>query len=131
MVANPQRKLDASGYPVSRGTQQDELSVPVPRCAGCRSRNRLSAAIVLGGTVSGAIILPILQSLFWPQLTAPGWLIVSHEGIGNLATGIGAVLGFAAALLGVVLHRRLSGIRSLNAYPPVVTLRQTGWRHPA
>jgi hypothetical protein len=71
-----------------------------------------------------------LQSLFWPPLEAPSWLLLSHPGLGGIATGIGAVLGFMAAVLGVALHRRASGIRALNTYPPVVRLRKAGWRYP-
>jgi hypothetical protein len=51
-------------------------------------------------------------------------------GGGWTTTWVAAVIGFVVALLGVALHRRLSGFRSLNSYPTVVTLRQAGWHYP-
>lgn len=86
--------------------------------------------IVLGSAAAGAIALPVLQSLFWPGIEAPAWLLVGNEGMGGTATGIGAVLGFVAALLCAALHRRLSGIRALNTYPPVRMARRAGWQYP-
>lgn len=132
LVANPRRALDAFGYPVERGRWQDMLKVRVPRCANCRYRNRLSAVIVLGSAIVGAIVAPIVPSSYWPQIHMPAWLFpnISHEGTGDAATGIGIVLGLAAGMLGVALHRRLSGFRSLNTCPPVVRLRRAGWYYP-
>ena len=131
LVAHPGRGLDALGFPVERGARLDRVSVRVPRCARCRSRNRLSVMICFGGAIAGAIVFTILQSRFWPQIEKPTWLSVSHEGVGGTTTWIGAVAGFVVAILGVALHRRLSGFRSLNSYPPVVMLRQAGWHYPS
>jgi hypothetical protein len=131
LVARPGRGLDALGSSVERGAWQDKVRVPVPRCARCRSRNQLSVMICFGAAVAGAIVFPILRSQFWPQIETPTWLSVSHEGIGGTTTWIGAVAGFVAAILGVALHRRLSGFRSLNSYPPVVMLQQVGWHYPS
>ncbi len=58
---------------------------------------------------------------------APSWLRVYHRGIGNVGTGIGLVLGFVAALLGMAWERKRSGRQSANTYPPIVSLRQLGW----
>jgi hypothetical protein len=115
LVAGSNRGLDPLGSPVERGAWLDRVRVSVPRCANCRWRNRLSVTICFGGAATGAIVFPQ----------------VSHEGVGGTTTGVAAVIGFVVALLGVSLHRRLSGFRSLNSYPAVVTLRQAGWRYPS
>jgi hypothetical protein len=130
LVADSRRALDALGYPVKRGGQEDRMRVPVPRCANCRFRNRLSVTIVLGSAAIGAIVAQIVKSLFWPQLPAPAWLHVGDNGVGGTVTGVGLVLGFAVAVLCVALNRRLSGLRSLGTYPPVVALRRAGWHYP-
>ena len=65
------RKLDARGYPVKRGSHQDSVSVPVPRCRRCQGRTRLLIASTLGGMLAGAIVVPILQAIFWPQFDMP------------------------------------------------------------
>jgi hypothetical protein len=131
LVAGSGRGLDALGSPVERGAWQDKVRVRVPRCVRCRSRNRLSVTICFVGAAVGAIVFPILQSLLWPHIAMPVWLHTDHEGVGGTTIWIGAVAGFVVALLGVALHRRLSGFRSLNSYPPVVMLRQAGWHYPS
>ena len=130
LVADPSREVAALGYPVERGTRRDKLRIPVPRCARCQDRNRLSIVLVLGGTALGAIVVPILQALYWPNARLPAWVHSSHEGIGNSATGIGIVAGFVIALLAVFLHRQWLGLQPINSYPPVIRLREEGWRYP-
>jgi hypothetical protein len=120
LFANSRRKLDPLGFSVKHGKRWDKVIVPVPRCRGCRSWTWLSWAVVGGSGVAGVILLPILQARLWPQFGAPGWLI---------AVDIGAA--FWVSTLGVALHRRLSGRRSVNSYPPIVTLRRQGWKDPS
>lgn len=86
--------------------------------------------IVFGSTLASAIALSALQSRFWPQLEAPTWIYESHEGIGTFMTASGLLLGFVLSMLGIALHRRLSGRRSVASYPPVIRLRQEGWHYP-
>jgi hypothetical protein len=115
LVAGSSRGLDPLGSPVERGAGLDKVRVRVPRCVNCRSRNRLSVMICFGGAAAGVIVFQQL----------------GHEGVSGTTTWVAAVTGFVVALLGVALHRRLSGFRSLNSYPQVVTLRQTGWHYPS
>jgi hypothetical protein len=117
LVAGPGRGLDALGSLVEHGAGLDKIRVRVPCCARCRSRNRFSVMICFGGAAVGAIVFPILRSRLWPHIETLAW--------------VGAVAGFVAALLAVALHRRLSGFRSLNSYPPVIALRQAGWHYPS
>ena len=130
LVAGQSRGLDALGHSVERDARLDKVRVPVPRCARCRLRNQLSVMICFGGAALGAIVFPVLLSRFWPHIETPTWLSESHEGVGGTRIWIGAVLGFVVALMGVALHRRFSGFRSLNLYPTVVMLRQAGWHYP-
>jgi len=131
LVADARGGLSALGYSVDRGKREDKVRVRVPRCRNCRGRNRRSAMITLGGMAVGALVAPIVQSRFWPQTETSAWLQVSHEGIGGTANGIGLVVGFVAAMLGIALHRRLSGLRSLGTYPPVIFLLHAGWHYPS
>lgn len=131
LVAPSRRVLDARGYPATRGRRLDKVRVRVPRCASCQAQSRLGIAIVLGGSAVGAIVATILQAAVWPDVAAPSWLRVSHEGIGNTGTGIGAVLGFVAGLLAAFLLRRRAGLRSLTSYPPIRMLRREGWQYPS
>jgi len=125
LTAAAKRRLEAFGYEVKRGRRFDVLRVPVPRCAACQARNRLTIAIALCSLPIGAMALPLL----WPRTFSPAWLQAGHEGpLGNLAA-LGAVAGFAIAVAGIALHRRLSGLRSLNDYPAIVTVRQAGWSY--
>jgi hypothetical protein len=87
----------------------------------------LSAALALAGLVVGAITGTILQSVVWPEVQAPSWLRVSHEGIGNSGTGLGVLAGFMVAVLVIAWHRKRSGFKALNQYPPVKRLKEYGW----
>lgn len=130
LVANPGWRLDPLGYRVNHGKDWDEVRVRVPRCRACRSRTQLSLLIVFGSSLASAIAWPALQSRLWPQLEAPTWIYESHEGGGTLMTAAGLLLGFVLSMLGIALHRRLSGRRSVASYPPVISLRQEGWHYP-
>lgn len=134
LVADARRCLEAFDYPVVRGRWEDKLKVSVPRCAGCQSRTRVSIAIIFGSAFVGAIIAPVLRSIFWPHLEPPSWLKAgywAHEGVGGPATGVGIVLGFLVALAGVALQDRRLHLRSVTDYPPVPMLRQAGWDFPS
>lgn len=130
LVAASRSGLRAPGCLVKRGDRQDEVRVRVPRCPDCRLRTLVSIGIIFAVTLAAMIAAPILQSVLWPRLSLPFWLVASDQGTGNTATGVGLVLGFVVALLSVVLHRRLSGIRPVTTYPPVVMLRREGWHFP-
>jgi hypothetical protein len=121
LVANPRRRLDSLGYHVDHGKDWDEVRIRVPRCRACRSRAQLSILIVFGSTLAGAIAFPALQSRFWPQ--AP-------TSVGTQMTAAGLLLGFVLSMLGIALHRELSGRRSVASYPAVISLRQEGWHYP-
>jgi hypothetical protein len=129
LVASPSRRLDALGYSVIRGKWQDKLRVAVPRCVACRDRGRNSIVILFAGMVAGAILVPILQSLFWPGLGL--WLHVDHEGPLGTTAAIGLVTGAITAILAIAWYRRRLGLRALNAYPPVQALKRAGWREPS
>jgi hypothetical protein len=119
--------LDALGYPVQRGRGRDKVRVQVPRCAGCRSWVRDWIATVAVVTVLAAIAGTLIQSFFFADVSPPRGIEAYHEGIGNIGTGIGLVLGFVAAMLAMAWERRRSGRQSVNDYPPVVSLRELGW----
>jgi len=78
-------------------------------------------------TVAGAIVVPFVQSRFWPDIDGPQ---PGNSGLAGAATMIGVVLGFVAAMLGIALHGRLSGLRPLTTHPAVIRLRQAGWHFP-
>jgi hypothetical protein len=83
--------------------------------------------ITFVSTVAGAIVVPFVQSRFWPDIDGQQ---TGNSGLAAAARMIGVVLGFGAALLGIALHGRLSGIRPLTTYPAVIRLRQEGWHFP-
>jgi hypothetical protein len=111
LVAGRSLQLDAQGYPVARGGRRDELRVEVPRCVACRNRSRDAIVIVFAGMAAGAILVPMLQSLFWRRLGP--WLHIGREGPLGTASAIGLVAG------------------ALNAYPPAVALKRAGWHEPS
>ena len=113
MKAASSRQLDGLGYPVQRGRRQDKVRIEMP----------VLAIVAVVAAIAGTLI----QSFVFPAAAAPSWLKIHHDGIGNVGTGIGLVLGFIAALLGMEWERRRSGRQSANTYPPVVSLRQLGW----
>ena len=127
MKAASSRQLDGLGYPVQRGRRQDKVRIEMPRCASCRSWVSGWIAVLAIVAVVAAIAGTLVQSFVFPAAVAPAWLKVHHHGIGNVGTGIGLVLGFIAALLGMAWERKRSGRQSANTYPPVVSLRQLGW----
>jgi hypothetical protein len=127
MKAASSRQLDGFGYPVKRGRRQDKVRVEMPRCASCRSWVSGWIAVLAIVTVAGGIGGTLIQSFIFPEAAAPSWLKGYHHGIGNVGTGVGLVLGFLAALLGMARERKQSGRQSANTYPPVVSLRHLGW----
>src|SRR5580692_929855 len=130
LVADARRGLVALGHPVTRGKRQDKVRVRVPRCAGCRFRNHLSVIITAAVAFAGAIVAPAVQSLIRLYTTLPAWLQDSQGGATGATYAVGAVVGFVLALVGIGLHRRLSGLRSMGIYPPVIFLMQAGWHYP-
>ena len=133
LVAGRSLQLDAHGYPVTPGRRLDTVVVRVPRCAACRGRGQDSIVILFVCMIAGAIIAPILQSLFWPNVGPPSWMHIlthRHAPVGAVSA-IGAVVGALVAISGVALHRRRLGLRALNAYPPVLALKRAGWHEPS
>jgi hypothetical protein len=131
LVAAADAHLDGLGAPVQRGRREDKVRLRIPRCEACRFRGWLGVATVLAGALVGGIAGPILQATIWPPWQGPAWLQIDHEGPLSNAAAFGMVAGFVIALLGVAVSRKRAGLRSLNNYPAVLTLRQEGWRFPA
>jgi hypothetical protein len=127
MFASSSSCLDSLGYPVRRRCGRDEVRIEMPRCASCRSWTTgwIAAAFVV--TAAASIAGTLVQSVFFFDVSPPPWIKVFHEGIGNMGTGIGLVLGFVAALLAMARERKRSGRQSANTYPPIVSLRKLGW----
>ena len=133
LVARTGLNLDALGYPVTPGRARDTVLVRVPRCAACRGRGQDSIVILLACMIAGAIIAPILQSLFWPNVGLPSWMLVlthRHAPVSGMSA-VGAIVGVLVAISGVAWRRRRLGLRSLNSYPPVLALKQAGWQFPS
>jgi hypothetical protein len=102
----------------------------VPRCAECRFRSSVSLVLTFVSTLAGAVIAPFVPFRLWPGIAVPAAPHASGSGASGYATVIGFVLGFVVAMLGIALHRRLSGLRPLTTYPSVIRLRQEGWHFP-
>jgi hypothetical protein len=133
LVARAGSDFDALGYPVTPGRNVDTVLVRVPRCAACRGRGQDSIVILFACMIAGAIIAPILQSLFWPNVGPPSWmhiLIHRHAPV-SVVSGIGLVIGALVAIAAVAWRRRSLGLRSLNSYPPVLALKRAGWHFPS
>ena len=131
LVASPRWGLSGLGHLVKRGERQDEVRIRVPRCTECRFRGLVSVAMTFVITIAGAVAAPYVQSRFLPNIDAPAGLHAGGSGSDAAATMIGVVLGFTAAMVGIALHRRLSGHRPLITYPPVIRLRRDGWHFPS
>jgi hypothetical protein len=132
LVAPAGRGLDAMGYPVTPGRRLNTVRVAVPRCIACRGRSQDAIVITFACMFAGAIIAPILQAYLWPHIELPPWLhVLNHRSSLGSASAIGVVIGALVAISGVALARRRRGLRALNAYPPVIALRQAGWQYPA
>jgi len=129
LVASTSRALSPLGFPVTRQGWQDSVRVPIPRCRTCRTRNRGTAVTILIATVSGALVLPALRSAFRQADGSPPWWL-GCDTPDHIMTGVGMILGFLIAVLGIAVHKRRLGLRSLNSYPPVVALRRSGWQWP-
>jgi hypothetical protein len=130
LVTSPKRALSPLGFPVKRLRRWDSVRVPIPRCRTCRARNRVSVVIVLLGAAFGAAVVPSLWSKFGPSLAPPSWVQIGGRTEGDPTIGVGIVLGFVVALVGVTLRKRQLGLRSLNTYPPIAALRSRGWAWP-
>lgn len=127
MFAPSASGLDDLGFPVQRGRGRDKVRVEIPRCADCRGWVTGWIVVVAIMTVAAGIAGTVVQSAFFSDAAPPSWLKVHHEGIGNVGTGIGLVLGFVTALLAMAWKRKRSGRQSASTYPPVVSLRKLGW----
>jgi amino acid transporter len=127
LKAASSRQLDGLGYPVQRGRRLDKVRIEMPRCGSCRSWVSGWIAVLAVVVVMAGIAGTLVQSFVFPAAVAPAWLKVHHHGIGNVGTGIGLILGFIVALLGMAWERKRSGRQSANTYPPVVSLRRLGW----
>jgi hypothetical protein len=130
LFANSRRHLDAPGYTVIRGTSRDKLRIAVPRCAACRARGQDAIAISFASMIAGAILAPILRSMFWPHFEPPRWLHLGHQGPLGTASAIGLVLGLLVAVPCIAWSRRRRGLRALNTYPALLALRRAGWYPP-
>src|SRR6516164_4678967 len=78
-------------------------------------------AALVTATIAGGITGAIAQAFASPSL-------LGRVGFGNGGAAIGFILGFLCTLVAMALARKLSGRRSVNSYPPVVSLQQLGWR---
>jgi hypothetical protein len=96
---------------VVRGYRQDAVRVHIPRCEACQNRNWISGFLVITGFMVGGVV-----GIGFPSW---GWTV-----------WVGAVVGGVPLLLGIILYARLSGRRSIDAYPPLQRLRQAGWTDP-
>jgi hypothetical protein len=102
---------------------------------GCASRCRAGCTHWVSGWIAALAIVTLtaglagtrIQSFLFSEVASPSSLKVDHQGIGNLGTGIGLVIGFVVALLAMAWMRKRSKRQSANSYPPVVSLRQLGW----
>lgn len=99
----------------------------MPRCAGCRSWVGNWIAVLAIVTVAAGIAGTIIQSLAFADVAAPSWIKTHHDGLGNVGTGVGLVLGFVATLCAMAWERKRSRRQSANTYPPIVSLRHLGW----
>lgn len=113
LEAPTRRGLDAQGFDVKRGRFTDTIRVPVPRCRACRSRSRISMALVFGGLAVGVVV---------------GWTVFGRIAWAPVA---GAVLGFLIPIVALVVVQRGSGRRAIDAYPPVWSLKAAGWTEPS
>ena len=99
----------------------------VPRCARCKKRAHHTIAIATAGGIGGAILLPLLQSLLFPNFV---WF-EGGEGIIRADAAFGILAGVVTALAGIWIARRRLKLRSVTDYPPVVRLRNAGWGFPS
>ena len=123
--------FETLGYPVKPGSQNDTIVVPVPRCAACRGRAQDGIVLLFVGMIGGAILAPILHWMLSAYIPSFSWVhVLAHRNAASSASAIGVAIGAVIAIVGVAWRRRSLGLRSLNAYPPVVALRQAGWHLP-
>jgi hypothetical protein len=113
LVMRTTRHGDALGYSVKRGIRgYDVVRVAIPRCRACQFRNYLWGLLFFCAVLIGV---------------STGWYASPSRGIALI---VGAVAGGIPAALIILGHRRLRGLRSLDAYPLLRQLRQDGWRDP-
>jgi hypothetical protein len=129
LVASTTRAPDPLGFPVRRRWGRDEVRVSVPRCLACRARNRAAMIAAFLAAAIGAAVMPALWSHFGPRGGPPRWWS-GGEDPSHVMIGVGLVLGFVVAILGIALRRRLLRLRPYKTYPPVVALRARGWNWP-
>ena len=104
--------------------------MPVPRCLACRARNRAAVITAFLAAVIGAAVMPTVWSHFGPR-GGPPRRLSGGEDPSHVMIGVGLVLGFVVAMLGIALRRRLLRHRPFNTYQPVVALRARGWNWPS
>jgi hypothetical protein len=121
MNARADRCLDALGYPVQRGSQLDRVFLEMPRCRSCRDWTTDWVSALAAAAIAGGIAGAIAQAFASPTL-------LSRVGFGNGGAAIGFIVGFVCTLVAMAWARKLTGRRSANSYPPVVSLHQLGWR---
>ena len=119
LFAYPGSGADSLGYPVTPGRGMDSVVVRVPRCDACRGRGDDGIVLLFVGMIAGAIAAPMMRALWFANIAS-----------GGTASVIGLVVGALLAICGVAWRRRSLGLRALNAYPPVLALRQAGWSPP-
>ena len=121
MNAPADRCLDGLGYPVQPGSQLDRVFLEMPRCHSCRDWTSDWIAALVAATIAGGITGAIAQAFASPSL-------LGRVGFGNGGAAFSFMFGFLCALVAMAWARKLSGRRSTNTYPPVVSLQRLGWR---
>jgi len=129
LVAQSSRRLDAFGFPVTRGRSLDTVRVPIPRCPRCRRRTNTAIVCAIAGALVGAIILPALKPWLVRHVPLPDWF-ASRQGVDSTAVALGATIGLVATMLGAAVLSRRWRLRSVMTYPYVIALRREGWYFP-
>jgi hypothetical protein len=113
-LVNHAKYADGQGYPITTSAWGNHfVKVPIPRCEACRRRNYLSGFLTASGVSIGACV---------------GMIQFPSRG---LTTIIGAVVGCVPGVLLALYYRRIRGLRSIEDYPPLKRLRESGWDEPA
>jgi hypothetical protein len=102
-LVNRAQDADGLGKPVERSARgKSFIAVSIPRCQACQLRNWLSGSLTASGFVVGAYVAGL----------------------------IGVVVGCIPGVLLALYYRRIIGFRSLEDYPPLRRLRESGWEDP-
>ena len=109
-LVNSTPYADGLGNPVERSARWGTsfVKVSVPRCEACRLRSWLSGFLTIGGFFVGGYV----------------------AGLQGIPMIIGALVGCIPGFLLASYYRRIIGFRSLEDYPPLRRLRESGWEDP-